>query len=480
MKQVCVTLLLLACAHTSFGQLEGPLSGTLGPGEFHVVDTIYVNEGDSLTLMAGTTFRFDWAPFLIYGTLLAEGTEADSIIFTVTVDSIPYRMWGGLLFHQSGSSGSQLSYCLIEHASNWDGGGVRCNQSSPTFTNCTISENRAYGYGGGVYCYNNSSPTFANCIISNNSATGEWFWGSGGGAYCSHSSPTFVDCSIRDNGAIWSGGVECNRSSLTFTNCVISGNRVWAGHVSGVICSNCSGTFTNCTIIGNYGGGVFFYNSPVVFNSSVIAFSSGRGIQFRSSEETRVQYCDFFGNSGGDIVFWFDDPSNAPPGIGELATTNANGDSCDTYYNIFLDPMFVDTGAGDFHLTGGSPCIDAGDPELPLDPDSTIADIGAFYFDQLDVTLPTAPLPIAYVLHQNWPNPFNSQAMIQYDVKRPGQIRLTIFNLLGQKVTTLVDRRHLAGSFAATWDATGLPSGIYLCRLQAGDFVTTKKMVLLK
>ena len=83
-----------------------------------------------------------------------------------------------------------------------------------------------------------------------------------------------------------------------------------------------------------------------------------------------------------------------PPGWGVLDTVNCNGDSCDVYYNIFLDPMFVDTSNTDLHLLAGSPCIDAGDPTSPLDPDGTIADLGCYFFDQRmpDIELSTSQL----------------------------------------------------------------------------------------
>ena len=71
-----------------------------------------------------------------------------------------------------------------------------------------------------------------------------------------------------------------------------------------------------------------------------------------------------------------------PFGFGVLDTVNYNGDSCDCYFNIFMDPMFVDTTNGDLHLLAGSPCVDAGDPIYPYDPDSTIADQGCYFFDQ--------------------------------------------------------------------------------------------------
>lgn len=77
---------------------------------------------------------------------------------------------------------------------------------------------------------------------------------------------------------------------------------------------------------------------------------------FSSSPGSQVEYCDFFGNSGGPFG------GDVLSILGQLDTTNANGDSCDTYCNIFLDPMFVDTAAGDFHLTDDSHCIGAADP----------------------------------------------------------------------------------------------------------------------
>ncbi|MBM3324898.1 MAG: hypothetical protein FJY66_04450, partial [Calditrichaeota bacterium] len=98
MKPITPLLILLAMAQLGLAQLSGPLSGTLGPGTFHVVDTISVEAGDSLTLLPGTTFTFDGPfPFRIYGTLLAEGTETDSIIFTTDTSANPDR-WRGLRF----------------------------------------------------------------------------------------------------------------------------------------------------------------------------------------------------------------------------------------------------------------------------------------------------------------------------------------------------------------------------------------------
>jgi Secretion system C-terminal sorting domain/FG-GAP-like repeat len=85
-----------------------------------------------------------------------------------------------------------------------------------------------------------------------------------------------------------------------------------------------------------------------------------------------------------------------------------------------------------------------------------------------------------YALHQNYPNPFNPATKIAFDLPKSEQVTLTVYNLLGRKVDTLVDQRLAPGAYQITFDAAKLPSGIYYYTIQAGEFKTTKKMVLAK
>ena len=110
---------------------------------------------------------------------------------------------------------------------------------------------------------------------------------------------------------------------------------------------------------------------------------------------------------------------------------------------------------------------------------------------------PSAGLPTAFSLEQNYPNPFNPETRIRYTV--PGlsgsggsgrsaaggsasgaNIRLAVYDLLGREVAVLVDERRPAGSYEVTFDAAGLASGVYLYRLQAGEFVGSKRMVVVR
>jgi outer membrane protein assembly factor BamB len=94
-------------------------------------------------------------------------------------------------------------------------------------------------------------------------------------------------------------------------------------------------------------------------------------------------------------------------------------------------------------------------------------------------------VPVDYALWQNYPNPFNPETTIRYSLAQEGPVRLSVFNVLGQEVITLVRGQRSAGSHAVTWDGTdasgsAVSSGLYFCRLQAGEFAETRKMVLLR
>ena len=85
-----------------------------------------------------------------------------------------------------------------------------------------------------------------------------------------------------------------------------------------------------------------------------------------------------------------------------------------------------------------------------------------------------------YVLGQNHPNPFNPSTEISFQIQRTGMVSLEVFNLLGEKVATLVRQHLTAGMYKVTLDGTGLNSGVYFFLLQAGDFAQTKKCLLIK
>ena len=103
------------------------------------------------------------------------------------------------------------------------------------------------------------------------------------------------------------------------------------------------------------------------------------------------------------------------------------------------------------------------------------------YFLQTDVEYEGAiKNPVRFSLKQNYPNPFNPTTTIAYSLPKDSQVTLSIYNVSGQIGHVLKDEHQPAGNYTATWDANGVPSGLYFCTLKSGDFVQTKEMLFLK
>jgi hypothetical protein len=296
----------------------------------------------------------------------------------------------------------------------------------------TIQNSHGEGYGGAIYCYDTAAPTITYNIIRNNYAT------SAGGAIFVHTGAATVSHNlIIDNSSGFIGGaLYVSSSSAEITNNTICGNSTEEG-----------------------GGGLYLgYGTPRLCNNIFWGNSS-------TINEQEIE-C-----GSAELEMTYSVVQGGWPGLG----------------NIDSDPMFVDPDNYDFNLLEGSPCINAGDPNMPTDPDGTVSDIGAFYYP-----LPVGAdddasgnLPSHYSLIQNYPNPFNPVTIIQYSLPKRSHVTIEVYNLLGQKVRILIDGEESAGTYTVTWDGTSLSgesvsTGIYFYRFQAGDYVETKKMLLLK
>ena len=89
-------------------------------------------------------------------------------------------------------------------------------------------------------------------------------------------------------------------------------------------------------------------------------------------------------------------------------------------------------------------------------------------------------LPVNFELHQNYPNPFNPSTVIDFELPANTEVSLEVYNMLGQRVATLVNQQKPAGRHQVSFDASSLSSGIYIYRIATGEFVRTRKMMLMK
>lgn len=239
------------------------------------------------------------------------------------------------------------------------GGGIFCAGASPRIRSCTISENRA-GYGGGIFCVEGAAPTIAGCTVTDNAAEET------GGGCCGYyrSSFTMVGCTLsRNSGGVRGGGIYLYDSNPELRSCVISENSAESG--GGIyLCNLISSPFiTNCTISGNsadgaagVGGGICCDWGEFLFVTNTIIWGN-TAVWFGPEYEEEIY---------GPAVVRYSVVEGGWPGI-EM---------------IHRDPLFV--GAGDYHLSPASPCIDAGlavgvysDVDGELRPQGCGIDIGA-------------------------------------------------------------------------------------------------------
>ena len=147
--------------------------------------------------------------------------------------------------------------------------------------------------------------------------------------------------------------------------------------------------------------------------------------------------------------------------------------------NINADPLFCDALNGDFLLAENSPAVGSGENGTNMG----ALGVGC---DAIDLSLSDASrVPMAYTFYQNYPNPFNPTTTLSYELPKDSFVDVTIYDMLGNVVYNLVNTNQSSGYKSIQWDATNnqgepVSAGVYLYKIQAGNFVDTKKMILVK
>jgi len=527
---ICLGLVSPAMALADVIYVSGEVSGVWSADTVFVTGEIFVPVGDTLIIEPGVEVLFQVnCGFTVDSAacLFAVGTETDSIRFDAC---IPGFHWHGIDFY-SASDSSRLEYCLITDS---DDSGIDCNYSNPAIVHCRI-ENCCCSSdgGGGIRCVQ-SSPTISYNVIMGNTAN------TGAAIYCHwQSSPVITGNIITGNiGGSYGAGIYCyNQSNPVITDNTISENMVIMGSGGAISCFDCSPNISGNSFINNdassfYGGAIFLESSSPEISNNTFYVNSARGggaiycymysdptisrnlftgnhtgdrdggaISCNETSNPTIINNTIVGNSAGDEgggvycgyacnptvvnnIFW----ENAPEQIGVYPGSHPDVTYCDIWGgweglgNINENPLFVDPIMGDFHLLEHSPCIDAGDPNSPLDPDSTRADMGAYFYDQSPSVIHSykQPQPLSYYLHPNYPNPFNAITSLSYELPVRAMVELVVYNVMGQRIGTLVKGWQEAGIHKVTFDGSELASGMYFCQLSVGDYRLVQKAILLK
>ncbi|MDH3252184.1 MAG: T9SS type A sorting domain-containing protein [Ignavibacteria bacterium] len=181
-------------------------------------------------------------------------------------------------------------------------------------------------------------------------------------------------------------------------------------------------------------------------------------------------------------IYWTEANANV------IRRSTFGGDSVTTLVAGLATPNYLalDIGGGKMYWGEiGTPRLrranlDGSDVETLLVPVSHPTGILVTPSGAVDVSRNTDGMAEEFSLSQNYPNPFNPRTTIRFTIPQTSDVRLKLYNMLGQEMITLVDGEKAAGVYDVSVDANAFASGMYLYRIQAGDFVATKKMLLLK
>jgi len=434
----------------------------------------------------------------------------------------------------------------VDEGGPW-GGGIEINGAGvkvkPLLRDLIIENNTALN-GAGIRLYNSASPNIENCIIRNNQAiypdpSGKWVAGIGGGISADGYDGTmknvlFAENSSESGGAlsIFNGNttlpvniVNCtfvNNYSLNSSDIFLDGASTL--HVTNtiiwddILISQLNGTVTlnidNSLIQGGYSGEgnidvdpmfcdttsyTLYATSPAVGagENGVNMGAMGVGCDVPQAFEwvssaldtiniTKTNLTDTYTAQWTESKDVYGDSINylISVGVGQFPAEMVY-ETADTslmiYYQNIIDnwsPNLAMLSRGTLKLS-----VSATDG---IDTVKVTGDDRVVFVNRYDyLSTKGEALPVEFVLHENYPNPFNPTTSLRFDLPEVSDVTVSIFNMLGQKVKTFNMNGTPSGYHSVKWDATNdygdpVGAGVYLYQLRANEFVKTKKMVLLK
>jgi hypothetical protein len=407
--------------------LSGNINDTLFPeNTYIVVADVNVQPCNTLVIEPGTTINFESDLSMnIHGLLIAIGTDENKILFTSTQSNPNTFDWDYINFSEADNDTSILKHCIIEYGRH-----VFIESSCLSVENCELR----YLYNS-ITCYLNSNVEIKNCYFHNYSESGVLVGGTS-------------NVAIKDNifeitapyNSIFTGIYISGGNGLIENNLIYNPTNQNSDYIDGINLSGSNNIQISNNIIYNCGYGV---NSSYINNATLInnifanniiyglfisAFNTGSSWVVQSNiitgNTTGIktvidnQPVDISNNNVWNNIWNFD---SEIPGIGYLMITNNNGDPCDPYYNISLDPFFVNSSILDFHVYDISPAIDAGNNDnvisaFDLDGNPRILDGNGD--GNAIVDMGVYEVPVVFVPTSGFTNPgnmcVNANATIQY------------------------------------------------------------------
>ena len=501
----------------------------------------YARDGDTVLIAEGTYYEninFNGKAITVGSRFLIDDNEAhiENTIINGSQPNNRYR--ASCVYFESGEDTTSVLCGLTLTGGKGTlgglyhdvhGGGIYAMHAAPKIINNIITNNHVTsdsyaGTAGIIVELNEGTVIIKDNIIKNNTASGnEWTTAAGIGIYSFNykGKAKIINNKILYNKAIDSvnasgGGIEISGGSKDI---YIIGNQIVGNE---------------CQSPNSYGGGINFYDCyPMVKNNLIVGnfANDGGGVSFEDvithnvndQELALLRYANnsIINNSasstGGGITVIGVSPvlmnlivwGNIAPADSQISgKANIQYSDIEGGYeglgNIDQDPLFNDS--TNYCICDASPCVDAGFPAADYydkeDPNNSgfalYPSFGGLRNDMgchgggstptiTDIAAENEVVPFEYDLSQNYPNPFNPSTIIKYSIPKKSNVTLQVFDVLGSEIVTLVEKEQTHGNYQIEFDPSKLTSGIYFYRLQVnptnggiGEFVATKKMILLK
>jgi hypothetical protein len=374
-----------------------------------------------------------------------------------------------------------------------NGGAIYFSTSSPDVTENLFTNNSASTNASTLYIYNYYGPTISNCTITNNTGPeAVYCYGFNGTV-----EPVFVNTIVRDDSSAFAFD-DTSQANPTISYCNLEGGFPITGTDGGgnidadpLFCdpdsgdftlaenSPCVGTGEDGANMGTYGVGCGPYNfTPTEFSLTEPSNNTAIMIDASNVDNGSITFSwDESSDANDDLLLYLMRAASAEIGNHGLDT---NATSFSVAYADIIEDMIennvtVATLEWTVHVTDGIDTLEANNAPFTVTIDGGYA--MSVYLESL--------LPDKFAFHQNFPNPFNPVTTLRYDLPENSFVNVTIYDMLGRGIRTLVNTTQDAGFKSVIWNATndfGKPvsAGVYLYQIQAGDFIQTKKMVLLK
>ena len=471
--------------------LTGTVKGTaLANHNYTIQDSIVINVGDTLRISPGDTLKMANDPATggagwihILGTFICEGTSTNRIVIT-TASKGPKSpgMWGGIW-------GDSCKYVSVKFTNIlWAGGNDKTGHAYRTFdiysnyantTQTVFTDNLVIGtVDDCIGLHGGNASVLRNYI--------KWC-GAPDGDNINVKSGTVGEIAYNVIWASGGNGIKINADATLprLTNMCIHNNTIVAGGWRRV-------TELGYAILVDKSARAQIYNNIMGDMYSELEIT-------KKADTNRTVYMNnlfcYSVDSLKGVTRYY--PSD---GVGKSKPSDILDVKASALFKSY-NPDFTNDftaldGTNDYHLLStsaavgkgitppaptqtnywGNPAFSNGTGTLPGD-----ANIGALgIFSATAVKGLDSGIPTSYSLSQNYPNPFNPTTIIKYSIIKEVQVSLKVYDIIGREVASLVNQKQSAGTYNVNFDASRIASGVYIYRIIAGNFVQSKKMMLIK